>query len=289
MNEQAIAFPCEGSTLIGIYHPAQDGEARRGVVMIVAAAPQYRVGGHRQAVIWARALAAAGYPVLRFDHRGVGDSDGEFRGYEHMDEDIAAAVDELHRRCPSLQGTVLWGECNAASAAVFYGYRDNRVGGMVLLNPWVRTQAGQAQAVLRHYYWDRLRQPSFWRKVFSLKLNVADSVRSALVLLRTVRRSKKTDGQQLGAPEALDRSAPLPDRMLTGLDRFRGPVMIVMSGRDLIAREFDDLIGESDAWRATLAAMPTTRFDMPDADHTFSSKEQRNQVRDWSLGWLAGT
>ena len=44
--------------------------------------PQYRVGSHRQFTLMARAFAAAGYPVLRFDYRGIGDSEGESRGFE---------------------------------------------------------------------------------------------------------------------------------------------------------------------------------------------------------------
>ncbi|KAB8057318.1 hydrolase 1, exosortase A system-associated, partial [Janthinobacterium violaceinigrum] len=58
--------------LVGILSlPAAPGP--RGV-LIVTGGPQYRVGSHRQFVLLARALAAQGVPVLRFDLRGMGDS-----------------------------------------------------------------------------------------------------------------------------------------------------------------------------------------------------------------------
>ena len=41
----------------------------------------------------------------------------------------------------------------------------------VLLNPWVRTEAGEAKAILRYYYLRRILEPSFWKKVVSLNFD----------------------------------------------------------------------------------------------------------------------
>ena len=74
--------------------------------------PQYRVGSHRQFVLLARDLAADGFPVFRFDYRGMGDSEGEFRGFEHVEDDIAAAVEAFRSASPGLREIVLWGLCD---------------------------------------------------------------------------------------------------------------------------------------------------------------------------------
>ena len=116
MNEQAIGFDCRGERLVAVLHPGAD-DARRGVVIVVGG-PQYRVGSHRQFVMLARHLARAGVPVLRFDYRGMGDSEGSHPGFEHVGPDIEAAIDLLCARAPSVREIILWTLCDAASAAL---------------------------------------------------------------------------------------------------------------------------------------------------------------------------
>lgn len=287
MTESALAFSCGGDALVGILHQP-DTPQPRGVLFVVGGGPQYRSGGHRQLTLWARRLCAEGFPVFRFDYRGMGDSHGAFVGFEGIDDDIRAAVDRFLEASPGVKEVVLWGECDASSAILFYAHRDPRVKGVVLLNPWVRTQAGAAQAILRFYYLQRITQPSFWKKVLSLRFNPVASLLSALKLLKLSGKpalaSLPAPSHSLGA--AIPREGPLPDRLLLGLTRFAGPAMLVLSGRDLIAREFDVLVSGSSAWQAQFQRKPVTRYDLPDSDHTFSSAAQRDQVVGWGLQWL---
>ena len=51
-----------------------EGAAKKHAVVIVVGGPKYGVGSHRQFVTTARYVAAAGYPVLRFDYPSKGDS-----------------------------------------------------------------------------------------------------------------------------------------------------------------------------------------------------------------------
>ena len=90
--------------LLGIIH-LPEAVSRRGVVILVGG-PQYRVGSHRQFLLLARALAQHGVPVLRFDFRGMGDSDGEFHGFEKLDKDIAAAIDAFAAAVPQVDELV---------------------------------------------------------------------------------------------------------------------------------------------------------------------------------------
>lgn len=289
MSESALVIDCAGDPLVAILHRSE-GAGRRGILVVVGGGPQYRVGGHRQLTLWSRFLSAHGYPVLRFDYRGMGDSHGDFRGFENADLDIRLAIDRFMQEVPELEEVVLWGECDAASAILFYAYRDKRVKGVVLLNPWVRTEAGEAKAILRFYYLNRLMQPSFWRKVFSLRFNPLASMGSAARLVLQSRASVATASTQPPATESTEepiaRHLALPERLLLGLQRFNGPVMLVLSGRDLIAREFDTVAKASPAWQHELQRKPVTRHDLPDGDHTFSSELQRSQVVRWGLDWI---
>ena len=286
MNETAMRFECNGDPLVGILHRPEN-KARRGVLIAVAGGPQYRVGGHRQLVLWARRMAQEGYAVFRFDYRGWGDSHGEFHDFDLVDDDIRAAMERFKSEVPELEEIVLWGECNAASAILFYAYRDPRVKGLVLLNPWVRTVEGQAKAILKHYYLKRLMEPSLWKKVFSGRFNPFISLGSALKLIGQSRiqssAGKEATVDSLGAE--LPRDLTLPDRMLAGLSRFNGPIMLVLSVRDLIAREFDECVRESPGWQAQFKTQSITRHDV-DSDHTFSSAAERDRVVNWGLEWL---
>jgi exosortase A-associated hydrolase 1 len=289
VTEKALTFACGSEDLVGILH-LPERAATRGVVIVVGGGPQYRVGGHRQLVLWSRRLAAEGFPVLRFDYRGMGDSHGRFMGYETVDDDIRAAIDCIAHEMPSLTEIVLWGECDASSAILFYAYRDPRVKGMVLLNPWARTEAGRAKTMLKHYYLQRLMQPSFWKKLFSLRFNPLTAAGDFLRLARvswsvpTPAASVPPDSGGLAAP--ISRDLPLPHRLLTGFQRFPGRVMLVMSRRDYIAREFDELLAADPAWAQAIAAKQFVRHDMAEGDHTFSSAQQRNRVVGWGLEWL---
>lgn len=286
LSASAVAFQCQGSTLIGVVHqPAVPPEI--GVVFVTAGGPQYRVGGHRQQTLWARKLSDCGYAALCFDYRGVGDSGGDFPDFTGVDADISAAIDTLTAAAPTVRKIVLWGECNASSAILYYAHSDKRVRGAVLLNPWVRTAEGEAQATLRYYYAQRLLQPSFWKKLLAGRFNLTASINSLVKLVRDARSS--TPGKRIeDTPRTqISRTLPLTEGMLQGLQRFNGEVMLVMSGRDMVAREFDLLLNSSPDWRAELARCKTTRHDMPEGDHTFSSRKLRDQVIDWATAWLA--
>ncbi len=281
--ETALTFTCEGAELLGVFHPGAPG-ASRGVLVVVGG-PQYRVGSHRQFVLLARDLAAAGVPVLRFDYRGMGDAGGEFAGFEQIDADIAAAIDAFCTRLPTLREIVIWGLCDAASAALFYAWRDPRIAGLVLLNPWLRTEAGQARAYLRHYYLARLANPELWRKIRRGEFQFSAALRSLLALFKQARRGP-ADQSAVSQAASASEAVPLPERMAESWRRFAGPVLLILSGDDLTAAEFRDVTKNSRHWRRLLARPQVTLRELPEANHTFSRREWRDQVAAWTREWL---
>jgi exosortase A-associated hydrolase 1 len=286
--EIPLSFTCEGTELMSILHRGHSG-ARRGFVIVVAGGPQYRAGAHRQFVSLARKLAARGHPVLRFDLRGMGDSDGTYRGYEHSHSDIRAAIDALVAAQPQLEEVVLFGECESASGILFYAYDDRRVKGIVLVNPWVRTEEGRAQAIIKHYYLDRLLSRNFWQKVASGSFSPRESLASFFQLFGSYVRGRRIAANTSPDSGHEDISAmPLPVKTAAGLRRFRGPVMILLSGRDWIAKEFEEVVGSSRAWQGLLDDPRICRRVMVDADHTFSRQALKDEVSEWVFEWLGG-
>ncbi len=276
--ETPLVFALGDDTLVGMLS-APEGSANETALLVVVGGPQVRAGSHRHFVQLARHLAAQGHAVLRFDARGMGDSSGTPAGFEHLHEDIAAAVSELQRQRPEVQRVVLWGLCDGASAALLYlqRTRDPRIGGLVLLNPWVRTPETLARATLRHYYLQRLMQAGFWRKLFGGSVGRA-AVRGWWQNFQTARQRVR---QARGAD-----SLAFANRMAEGWRGFKGPILLVLAGDDVTAHEFADLVGSDSQWRGALARPGVRRVDLPGADHTFSNPRTGPQVLALTLDWL---
>ena len=284
-GEPSLVFSCAGEELVAVLHRT-DVSARKGVLLVVGG-PQYRVGSHRQFLLLARALAAAGIPVLRFDYRGMGDSSGQQRTFEVVEEDIRAAIDAFQQQLPGLEEIVIWALCDAASAACFYAHKDARVSGLILLNPWVRSEAGIARAYLRHYYLQRLFDPEMWAKIRRGEFAFGASLRSFFSMLGSARGAgRQAESGPREDPMAVSPAAPLAERVRLGLEQFSGRVLLILSGHDLTADEFRDTLKASRPFRKLVAGDRFTRRDLEAADHTFSRAAWRDEVARWSREWL---
>jgi len=285
-EDKALAFTCAGDRLYGVASvPATP--APRGVLIVVGG-PQYRAGSHRQFVMLARQLAAAGVPAMRFDYRGMGDSEGAPRDFSDIGDDIQAALDQFFAVVPGMTEVVLWGLCDGASAPLCQTGLDPRVTGMVLLNPWVRTDHGIAKTTLKHYYRARLLEAELWRKILQGQFDYAGAVKSFAALVAAAFRSGRArPANAANDADAVARAAlPLPERMGAGLAAFRGKVLLILSGADLTAQEFSDMAAASPSWRKLLASPRVTRRELPGADHTCSRRAWRDQVGSWTCDWV---
>ncbi|MBA4175633.1 MAG: hydrolase 1, exosortase A system-associated [Leptothrix sp. (in: Bacteria)] len=280
VHEEVLAFDCKGERLVGIVsRPART--ASDLAVLVVVGGPQVRTGGHRQFTRLCRALGAAGLPALRFDVRGMGDSSGALHAFEHIDDDIAAAIGALQAHSPNVRRMVLWGLCDGASAALMYtqAQADPRVAGLVMVNPWVRSTETLARAHVKHYYLNRLRQPEFWRKL--LGGGVASKALHDLLGNLRAARGAATAAAAVQAP-------PFQERMLNGAEGFGGPVLWVLSGQDYTAKEFLELAAQEPRWQAVLRRAQAERLDFADADHTFSTRANEDALVSATLRWLRG-
>ena len=160
---RVIAFPCEGEALIG----SLDGAAGGVGLLIVSGGNEVRVGAHRGMAALAASVAAAGFPVFRFDRRGVGDSSGENRGFRESGRDIAAAAAAFQAEA-GVTRIVGFGNCDAASALALFGWAAE-IDALILANPWVVEPADDLppSAAIRARYAAKLGDPAEWRRLVS--------------------------------------------------------------------------------------------------------------------------
>src|SRR3954469_21590751 len=132
-----LSIDCGGAALGGTLDEAAGATG----LLMVTGGTQTRIGSHRMYERLAKRLAEAGFPCLRYDRRGVGDSEGEDPDWRGSGPDIAAAAAAFRRETPGVQRLIGFGLCDGASALAFHGAAAG-IGALILLNPWlVETQA----------------------------------------------------------------------------------------------------------------------------------------------------
>lgn len=134
--EDIFYFGSEAARLFGAWHPPDPSGSRTTGVVVCPSMGQEAVGGHPLCRRLAVVLAGYGYPVLRFDYFGTGDSLGESHEVtiDGCLDDIDTAVDEMRRRsgCPRI---CLVGLRFGATLAILSGSLRRKLDAIAALNP----------------------------------------------------------------------------------------------------------------------------------------------------------
>jgi exosortase A-associated hydrolase 1 len=235
-----LSFDCEGATLVGTLDEASGSTG----LLIVSGGNEIRSGAHRGMAELAAVIAAKGYPVLRFDRRGIGDSEGANAGFRFSGPDIAAALATFRVQSPQLTHVVAFGNCDAATALALHA---TPVDARVLANPWVIPSSGEMPppAAIKDRYARRLRDPEAWKALLTGKVDMAKLAKG------------------LGRLAAAKPAAPdsLADKTVRALEASAIPTTIVLATGDATAIAF------ADVWRND-PSIPVERIDTP--SHSFA-------------------
>jgi len=172
-----LSFDCEGAALAATLDEAPGTSG----LLIVSGGNEIRSGAHRGMAMLAQRIAAAGHPVFRFDRRGVGDSEGENRGFEASGPDIAAAIAAFRGAAPHVTRIAAFGNCDAASALLLH--RPAGIDALLLANPWTYETGGDEQAgdtpalppaaAIRARYLSRLKDPRSLLRLLKGEIDLA--------------------------------------------------------------------------------------------------------------------
>jgi exosortase A-associated hydrolase 2 len=242
--EEPFIFKRGAVPLFGMLHrPA--GQPRFGLVTCHPFGEE-KLWSHRAFVSMARALAADGVAVLRFDFTGAGDSGGASTdaSLDVYLQDLAAAVAELERRVPGIPSIGLLGLRLGASVAALLAERaaaddslaSLRGAPLVLWDPVV-DGAAHFQELLRI---NLTTQVAAYGKVVETREALQERIRAGDAV--------NVDGYDIAKP--LFESCALPRLLTADPKRHAGPAFVLQIAANDKVPERADLAALSGAYPA---------------------------------------
>ena len=136
MKEEKIFIPSKGIQLEGLLS-IQEASPVKGGLVFCHPHPQY--GGDMHNAVVATVLGAAfqeGFTTLRFNFRGVGESEGSYGEGIEEKEDVRAAVEYLISTLKTLDSNfIVGGYSFGAMMSLPVAVRDDRIKGVVAVAP----------------------------------------------------------------------------------------------------------------------------------------------------------
>ena len=279
-REQAVRFQAAGQALAGNLTLPDRGHGL-GLVFVHGWSG-VRGGPHSILTSTARHLAEQGFPSVRFDLSGRGESQGN--GLDAclptMADDLVAAT-RLCRERAGVDKVVIFGMCSGGTVAIGTLPRLPDAAGLVLLSVYPFSDGdsfGRDMHRTLHFakvYWHKLWQLHTWKRLFRGEVRV---LRVLDVLFGHFRKSSKEgpseEGKQPGeAAEAGPQEKSPPKEHLQKLTSGIPGLMIYGSA--------DPDAGAAQAYYRTFVeehSLPIEFVEIEGAHHNFTSREWKQQI-----------
>jgi exosortase A-associated hydrolase 1 len=261
MTRSFHQISCAGDILAATLDSGTNATA----LLIVSGGNELRSGAHSGMAQLASRISQHGFPVLRYDRRGIGESSGKNREYLSSAEEITAATRFLRQQQPQIDRIIAFGNCDAATALALYG-PDAGIDGYMLANPWVIETSDEPEseeptissAAIRSRYWDRIKNPRTIIDLLSGKIDFRK-------LLKGLKQASK-----------VEENSALSIRLRDALSNIDGNSQILLAKRDTTARAFLAAWNSTDF--ATLRTGASTTLETLDsASHSFADEA----AKDW--------
>ncbi|MEM6856386.1 MAG: hydrolase 1, exosortase A system-associated [Pseudomonadota bacterium] len=255
MSRLHLTFACGSLTLAGTLDTAPGHTG----LLIVSGGSEVRSGAFSGQAQLAARVAQAGFPVFRFDRRGIGDSEGEDHSFRSSERDIASALCAFRALAPELDRVFAFGNCDAASALMLT--KGAGFDGLILSNPWSFEDGDDSTppAAIRKRYAQKLKNPN---EVLRLIRGGIDFGKLGKGLLRSAKPS----------PEPSNLISEMRER----LNDYSGSVTILLATADRTAQQF------AQSWDPTDNRIARCEG----AGHAYAEPDHRNWLEDRVLAAL---
>lgn len=300
---EPVSFQIGGDRLYGMLHNPPPGVVRRNTgIVILNPGPTDRNGPHRLYLKMASWFSGEGYPVLRFDARGVGESEGEWLGavegapirevFTKIQEgawvpDTEGAIEFLMDRA-GVRDVVLGGLCGGAITALLAGAEHPNVTGLILIGNPVTLASNTAEvqdlpeSVLARdarQYVTKLFRPASWLRLVTLKTDF----RTFWAVIRSRLRPRKGERGDNVTGTSRSKLNPRFLRGFTSAIRGHKKLLCVYSENDYLWHEFHEYVSPS------LDNGSARQFELviiPKANHNLTEVEWQAQLRERLLSWI---
>jgi pimeloyl-ACP methyl ester carboxylesterase len=297
----------QGALLFGVF---QRPENPRPDIAVIFLSPgiKNRVGPHRLYVKMADRFLRSGFPILRVDPEGLGDSEGEIDQALTADvyasiqlgryiEDTISMMDWAERQM-GVKRLILAGLCGGAITALLAAERDDRVRAILALGiPCTLDSSGvdparyitsQQLGSIRQKYIAKLLNPEAWLRLLSFKSDYKLLLRSLLQPLKKRLKAKPSEAPRRDGAAPAPPNSNLNPHFHRTFSNFiaRRKMLLLFSGADRLYWEFEEKY--LSLYQAAIEPYAHNyRIEIvPDANHVFSFTEWQEKMLAISDGWL---
>lgn len=297
-----------GHRLFGMIHRPVKPCASSAAIILLSPGVKMRVAPHRLYLDMAERFAALGYPVLRFDFYGLGDSEGEAEEEYLADlygavqvgryiDDTIAAMDWMQRTYGT-QKFIISGLCGGAITGLLTAVRDQRISCLlglaipvILDGTHIDFAKYMTDAQLRgtrdgyvRKLWD-LGAWRSWVRFLTFQSDYRLIFRSLLKPL-LVNRGTSSAPQLTGQSEERDNTNPYFAPAFFNMVSSSRHVYLIFAGSDRLLWEYETKFVERNRAKLESCKSWYEIHVTKDANHIFSFREWEEDMLDQCSRWL---
>jgi pimeloyl-ACP methyl ester carboxylesterase len=260
-----VGFFSSGDNELAYSCDIPDSEAKKTGIIFVHAADGNRLGPHRMFVELARGFGLLGYPTLRFDLSGCGDSSGNLARHSVTTEvlDVVAAIQFFVAKA-NIERVVLLGISRGALVCYMsMAQHDLPLAGMILLS----IPVSSSRAALRSFgtrlreYICKLRDPKRLRRLLSGRVNIAQIWQTLATALKLKQRYARVEEKHFAS---------------------RCPVLLIYGNQDPIGDESSRYYTR----KCRQGDLPCDCRSIRGANHSFFHYKWKEEIFSLSKQWL---